>query len=152
MRVVVQRCMKASVQVENNTVGSIGKGLMLLVGFTYGDSEKEIDYMVDKIVHLRIFDDENGVMNQSLLDVSGSILSISQFTLYADTRKGRRPSYIKALNGDEAKTLYQFFNQKLRNAVELVEEGIFGADMKVDFINDGPVTIILEKEGDWDGK
>lgn len=152
MRVVVQRCMKASVQVENNTVGSIGKGLMLLVGFTYGDSEKEIDYMVDKIVHLRIFDDENGVMNQSLLDVSGSILSISQFTLYADTRKGRRPSYIKALNGDEAKGLYQLFNQKLRSAVELVEEGIFGADMKVDFINDGPVTIILEKEGDLDGK
>lgn len=152
MRVVVQRCMKASVQVENNTVGSIGKGLMLLVGFTHGDSEKEIDYMIDKIIHLRIFDDENGVMNQSLLDVSGSILSISQFTLYADTRKGRRPSYIKALNGDEAKTLYQFFNQKLRNAVELVEEGIFGADMKVDFINDGPVTIILEKEGDLDGK
>lgn len=152
MRVVVQRCMKASVRVENNTVGSIGKGLMLLVGFTYGDSEKEIDYMVDKIVHLRIFDDENGVMNRSLLDVSGSILSISQFTLYADTRKGRRPSYIKALNGDEAKGLYQLFNQKLRSTVELVEEGIFGADMKVDFINDGPVTIILEKEGNLDGK
>lgn len=152
MRVVVQRCMKASVSVENKIVGEIYKGLMLLVGFTYGDSEKEIDYMVDKIVHLRIFDDENGVMNQSLLDVSGSILSISQFTLYADTRKGRRPSYIKALNGEEAKGLYQLFNQKLRNAVELVEEGIFGADMKVDFINDGPVTIILEKEGDLDGK
>lgn len=152
MRVVVQRCMKASVWVENNTVGSIGKGLMLLVGFTYGDSEKEIDYMIDKIIHLRIFDDENGVMNRSLLDVSGGILSISQFTLYADTRKGRRPSYIKALNGEEANGLYQLFNQKLRSAVELVEEGIFGADMKVDFINDGPVTIILEKEGDLDGK
>ncbi|MDD5826790.1 MAG: D-aminoacyl-tRNA deacylase [Bacilli bacterium] len=152
MRVVVQRCMKASVSVENKIVGKIDKGLMLLVGFTYGDTEKEIDYMVDKIVHLRIFDDENGVMNQSLLDVSGGILSISQFTLYADTRKGRRPSYIKALNGDEAKGLYQLFNQKLRNAVELVEEGIFGADMKVDFINDGPVTIILEKEGNLDGK
>ena len=152
MRVVVQRCMKASVRVENNTVGSIGKGLMLLVGFTYGDSEKEIDYMIDKIIHLRIFDDENGVMNRSLLDVSGGILSISQFTLYADTRKGRRPSYIKALNGEEANGLYQLFNQKLRSAVELVEEGIFGADMKVDFINDGPVTIILEKEGDLDGK
>ena len=144
--------MKASVSVENKIVGKIDKGLMLLVGFTYGDTEKEIDYMIDKIVHLRIFDDENGVMNQSLLDVSGSILSISQFTLYADTRKGRRPSYIKALNGDEAKGLYQLFNQKLRSAVELVEEGIFGADMKVDFINDGPVTIILEKEGDLDGK
>ena len=152
MRVVVQRCMKASVWVENNTVGSIGKGLMLLVGFTYGDSEKEIDYMIDKIIHLRIFDDENGVMNRSLLDVSGGILSISQFTLYADTRKGRRPSYIKALNGEEANGLYQLFNQKLRSAVELVEEGIFGADMKVDFINDGPVTIILEKEGELDGK
>ena len=152
MTVVVQRCMKASVWVENNTVGSIGKGLMLLVGFTYGDSEKEIDYMIDKIIHLRIFDDENGVMNRSLLDVSGGILSISQFTLYADTRKGRRPSYIKALNGEEANGLYQLFNQKLRSAVELVEEGIFGADMKVDFINDGPVTIILEKEGDLDGK
>lgn len=152
MRVVVQRCMKASVSVENKIVGKIDKGLMLLVGFTYGDSEKEIDYMVDKIVHLRIFDDENGVMNQSLLDVGGSILSISQFTLYADTRKGRRPSYIKALNGEEAKDLYQLFNQKLRSTVKLVEEGIFGADMKVDFINDGPVTIILEKEGDLDGK
>ena len=98
MKVVVQRCMKASVRVENNIVGSIGKGLMLLVGFTYGDSEEEIDYMVDKIVHLRIFDDENGVMNQSLLDVGGSILSISQFTLYADTRKGRRPSYIPSVH------------------------------------------------------
>lgn len=152
MRVVVQRCMKASVSVENKIVGKIDKGLMLLVGFTYGDTEKEIDYMVDKIVHFRIFDDENGVMNQSLLDVGGSILSISQFTLYADTRKGRRPSYIKALNGDEAKDLYQLFNQKLRSTVKLVEEGIFGADMKVDFINDGPVTIILEKEGDLDGK
>ena len=152
MRVVVQRCMKASVSVENKIVGKIDKGLMLLVGFTYGDTEKEIDYLIDKIVHLRIFDDENGVMNQSLLDVSGSILSISQFTLYADTRKGRRPSYIKALNGEEANGLYQLFNQKLRSAVELVEEGIFGADMKVDFINDGPVTIILEKEGDLDGK
>lgn len=151
MKVIVQRCMKASVSVENKIVGKIDKGLMLFVGFTYGDTEKEIDYLIDKIVHLRIFDDENGVMNQSLLDVSGSILSISQFTLYADTRKGRRPSYIKALNGEEANTLYQLFNQKLRQFT-IVEEGIFGADMKVDFINDGPVTIILEKEGDNNGK
>ena len=151
MKVIVQRCMKASVSVENKIVGKIDKGLMLLVGCTSGDTEKEIDYLIDKIVHLRIFDDENGVMNQSLLDVSGSILSISQFTLYADTRKGRRPSYIKALNGEEANTLYQLFNQKLRQFT-IVEEGIFGADMKVDFINDGPVTIILEKEGDNNGK
>ena len=128
MKVIVQRCMKASVSVENKIVGKIDKGLMLLVGFTYGDTEKEIDYLIDKIVHLRIFDDENGVMNQSLLDVSGSILSISQFTLYADTRKGRRPSYIKALNGEEANTLYQLFNQKLRQFT-IVEEGIFGVDM-----------------------
>lgn len=151
MKVIVQRCMKASVFVENKIVGKIDKGLMLLVGFTHGDTEKEIDYLIDKIVHLRIFDDENGVMNQSLLDVGGSVLSISQFTLYADTRKGRRPSYIKALNGEEANTLYQLFNQKLRQFT-IVEEGIFGADMKVDFINDGPVTIILEKEGENNGK
>lgn len=151
MKVIVQRCMKASVSVENKIVGKIDKGLMLLVGFTYGDTEKEIDYLIDKIVHLRIFDDDNGVMNQSLLDVRGSILSISQFTLYADTKKGRRPSYIKALNGEEANTLYQLFNQKLRQFT-IVEEGIFGADMKVDFINDGPVTIILEKEGENNGK
>ena len=147
MRVIVQRCMKASVMVNDNVVGSIQQGLMLLVGFTEGDSLKEIDYMVDKIVHLRIFDDEDGVMNLSLLDVGGSVLSVSQFTLYGDAKKGRRPSYVRALNGERASLLYQLFNDRLRESGTLVETGIFGADMKVSLVNDGPVTIILEREG-----
>ena len=137
--------MSSSVEVDNKIVGQINKGLMLLVGFTDSDTDKEIDYMVDKIINLRIFDDENGVMNKSLIDVNGSILSISQFTLYADTRKGRRPSYIKALNGDKAILLYDKFNNKLKEENIKVETGIFGADMKVSLINDGPITIMLEK-------
>ena len=145
MRVIVQRCDDAKVDVDNKTVGSVGKGMMLLVGFTEGDNSTNIDYMVDKVINLRIFDDENGVMNKSLLDVNGEILSISQFTLYADTRKGRRPSYVKALSGDKASLLYDEFNQKLRDKNVHVETGIFGAEMKVIFTNDGPVTIILEK-------
>lgn len=145
MKVLVQRVLSSSVEVDNKIVGQINKGLMLLVGFTDSDTEKEIDYMVDKIINLRIFDDENGVMNKSLIDVNGSILSISQFTLYADTRKGRRPSYIKALNGDKAILLYDKFNNKLKEENIKVETGIFGADMKVSLINDGPITIMLEK-------
>lgn len=157
MKVILQRCIEASVIVNNNCVGSIDKGLMLLVGFTKGDSIKEINYMVDKIINLRVFNDENGVMNKSLIDIDASILSISQFTLYGDTKKGRRPSYIKALGGDEAIKLYDLFNKTLRkelnklNNNSKVEEGIFGADMKVKFTNDGPVTIILEKEGEISG-
>jgi len=146
MKIVVQRCMKSSVEVDNKIVGSIDKGLMLLVGFTYGDNEEVLDYMVDKVINLRIFDDENGVMNKSLIDIDGSILSISQFTLYGDASKGRRPSYIKAMKGEEAVSLYEIFNRKLRNKNICVETGIFGADMKVSLINDGPVTILLEKE------
>lgn len=145
MKVLVQRVLSSSVEVDNKIVGQINKGLMLLVGFTDSDTDKEIDYMVDKIINLRIFDDENGVMNKSLIDINGSILSISQFTLYADTRKGRRPSYIKALNGDEAILLYDKFNNKLKEENIKVETGIFGADMKVSLINDGPITIMLEK-------
>lgn len=145
MKVLVQRVLSSSVEVDNKIVGQIKKGLMLLVGFTDSDTDKEIDYMVDKIINLRIFDDENGVMNKSLIDVNGSILSISQFTLYADTRKGRRPSYIKALNGDKAILLYDKFNNKLKEKNIKVETGIFGADMKVSLINDGPITIMLEK-------
>lgn len=147
MRIVVQRCKNASVTVSGEVVGKIDKGLMLLVGFTSGDDIKEINYMVDKVINLRIFDDENGVMNKSLLDVNGSILSVSQFTLYADARKGRRPSYVKALGGDEASILYKKFNEELRKSV-IVEEGVFGADMQVNLTNDGPVTILLEKEGE----
>lgn len=145
MKVLVQRCEKAKVSVDNKVVGKIGKGLMLLVGFTQNDNSSNIDYLVDKVINLRIFDDESGIMNKSLLDVGGSILSISQFTLYADASKGRRPSYINALSGDLATKLYDEFNNKLKNKGINVETGIFGAEMKVDFINDGPITIMLEK-------
>ena len=145
MRILVQRCDKASVTVDNKIVGSIDKGLMLLVGFTQNDRSSNIDYLVDKVINLRIFDDENGVMNKSLIDVGGSILSVSQFTLYADSTKGRRPSYINALSGDKAINLYNEFNEKLKEKNVHVETGIFGAEMKVSLINDGPITIMLEK-------
>ena len=145
MKVVLQRSLNSKVEVDNKVVGSIDKGLVILVGFTSGDDIEKIDYMVNKIVNLRIFDDENGVMNKSIIDVGGSILSISQFTLYADTTKGRRPSYIKALNGEKATILYDEFNNKLRKTGINIETGIFGADMKVNIINDGPITIMLEK-------
>ena len=148
MRVVVQRCSRAKVIIDDKVCGNIDKGLVLLVGFTEGDSVKEIEYMVDKVINLRIFNDDNGVMNLSLLDIGGSILSVSQFTLYGDANKGRRPSYIKALGGDKASELYDMFNQKLREKNIKVECGIFGADMKIDFINDGPVTILLERKND----
>ena len=145
MKVVVQRCDDAKVTVDNKIVGKIGMGMMLLIGFTDTDTSKEIDYMVNKVINLRIFDDENGVMNKSLLDTNGSILSISQFTLYGDASKGNRPSYIKALSGDKATILYDEFNGKLKEKNIHVETGIFGAEMKVTFTNDGPITIILEK-------
>ena len=145
MRVVVQRCNEASVTVDKKVVGKINDGMMLLVGFTEGDDSKIIDYMVDKVINLRIFDDENGIMNKSLIDSKGSILSVSQFTLYADASKGRRPSYVKALSGDRAINLYNEFNEKLKKQNVHVETGIFGAEMKVSLINDGPVTILLEK-------
>ena len=145
MRVLLQRVTSSSVEVDNKIVGKSSNGLMILVGFTEGDSSKEIDYMVDKIINLRIFDDENGVMNKSIQDVNGSILSISQFTLYADASKGRRPSYIKALNGEKSTLLYDEFNEKLKATGVPTETGIFGADMKVSLVNDGPVTILIEK-------
>ena len=144
MRVVLQRSLASKVEVDNKVTGSIDNGLVILVGFTEGDNLEKIDYMVNKIVNLRIFDDENGVMNKSLLDVGGSILSISQFTLYANTEKGRRPSYVDALRGEESIKLYDLFNEKLREFVK-VETGIFGADMKVSITNNGPVTIVMER-------
>ena len=144
MKILLQRCKYAKVSVDNKLVGEIDNGIMALVSFTYGDDESTIDYMIDKLVNLRIFDDENGVMNKSVLDIGGSILSISQFTLYADTKKGRRPSYINALNGPDAKKLYDLFNEKLRSIIH-TETGIFGASMEVELINSGPVTIMLEK-------
>lgn len=145
MKVLVQRVTSANVKVNSKVVGEINRGLLLFVGFTQSDTTKEIDYMVDKVINLRIFDDENGVMNKSLLDTEGSILSVSQFTLYADSSKGRRPSYINALNGDKAIILYDEFNKKLKEKYVKVETGIFGAYMQVELINDGPITIMLEK-------
>lgn len=145
MKVVVQRVSKANVTIDNKVYNSINNGLMILVGFTEGDNSFDIDYIVKKVVNLRIFDDENGVMNKSILDIKGSILSISQFTLYADTKKGNRPSYIKALKGELSTKLYDEFNEKLNNIVP-TKTGIFGADMKVNLINDGPVTIIIDSK------
>lgn len=145
MKVLVQRVLSSNIKVDNKVVGSINNGLLLFVGFTLNDTSKEIDYMVDKVINLRIFDDEKGIMNKSLLEVNGNVLSISQFTLYADSTKGRRPSYINALNGDKAIVLYDEFNRKLKDKNIKVETGIFGADMQVELINDGPITIMLEK-------
>ena len=143
MRVLVQRSKKSSVKVNGKIVGKIDKGLVLLVGFTNGDNNEDIDYLVNKILNLRIFDDENHIMNKSILDVKGQILSISQFTLYAQTRKGNRPSYNEALDSIKALELYKIFNEKLRQKV-IVEEGIFGEEMLVNIENDGPVTIFFE--------
>ncbi len=145
MRLLVQRSLNSKVIVNKKIVGQIEKGLVVFVGFTLNDSEKEIDYLINKLLNLRIFDDENGVMNKSVLEVGGQILSVSQFTLYADTKKGNRPSYIKALNSIKAEKLYKIFNERLSKYIK-VETGIFGADMLVQIENDGPITICLEKE------
>lgn len=148
MKVVVQRSNEASVKVKDTIVGKIEKGLVVLVGFTYGDTIKEIKYLANKIVNLRIFDDENGIMNKSIKDVGGSILSVSQFTLYADTNKGNRPSYVNALKENEARILYDIFNDELKSLGINVETGIFREDMIVSITNIGPTTIIIEKKGD----
>ena len=145
MRVVVQRVKESSVSIDNKIYNSIKKGLMILVGFTEGDNSTDIDYIVKKVTNLRIFDDESGVMNKSILDVGGSILSISQFTLFADTKKGNRPSYIKALKGELSTILYDEFNKKLQEIVE-TKTGIFGAEMEINLINDGPITIIIDSK------
>ena len=144
MRVLVQRSLESSVSVDGNCIGKIDNGLVLLVGFTEGDTIENIKYLVRKIVNLRIFPDENDVMNKSILDYGGSILSISQFTLYGDCSKGNRPSYIKSLNNNDARCLYDLFNEELRKFID-VSTGEFGADMKVSITNDGPVTIWLER-------
>ena len=145
MKVVVQRVKKASVEVNEKIVGKIDSGVLLLVGFTYDDDIEKLKWMARKIVNLRIFDDENGVLNLSLKDGGGSVLSVSQFTLYADPKKGNRPSYVNALNGEEAVILYDKFNEILRNDDIKVETGMFGEEMEVSLVNDGPITIIVEK-------
>jgi D-tyrosyl-tRNA(Tyr) deacylase len=146
MRCVVQRVLNSSVTVNNETVGAIGPGLMVLIGVSTDDTDADLKYMTDKVPNLRIFDDENGVMNRSVLDVGGSILAISQFTLYGDARGGRRPSYIRAARPEEANQMYQRLVAAWREKGIHVETGIFRADMQVSLINDGPVTILLDSE------
>lgn len=144
MKVIVQRSLHSCVSVNNIIIGEIEKGIVLLVGFNVDDTIDDIKYMVKKIPNLRIFDDESGIMNYSLLQSGGEILSISQFTLYADTKKGNRPSYIHAMKNETAKKLYDYFNEELKKIGIIVKTGQFGADMKVSITNDGPVTIVLE--------
>lgn len=144
MRLVVQKVSQSSVKIEGEIVGAIDKGYMVLVGITNGDDELLVEKMVDKLVNLRIFEGENDKLNLSLLDVGGSVLSISQFTLYANCKKGRRPSFIDAAKPDISSPLYDFFNKKLEEKGINVERGVFGAMMEVSLINDGPVTIILD--------
>ena len=144
MKVIIQRSLKSSVSVNNNVVGKIEKGMVILVGFTQDDTIEDIKYLVKKIINLRIFDDENGIMNKSLIDTNGSILSVSQFTLYANCKKGNRPSYVEALNSSDAIKLYDLFNEELKNNNINVETGIFGAEMTLNITNNGPITITLE--------
>lgn len=147
MRVVVQRCSRAEVRIAGIAVGKIGQGFMLLVGITETDTQAEANILAKKIAQLRVFEDTEGKMNLAIHDVGGAILSISQFTLYADCRKGNRPSFIRAARPEQASPLYDYFNETLRTTYNLqVETGRFGADMKVDFINDGPVTILLDTD------
>lgn len=143
MKAVVQRSKKSSVSVDGKLVNEIDNGMVLLVSFTQGDTIDNILKMTKKIANLRIFDDENGIMNKSILDAGGEILSISQFTLYGDTTKGNRPSYIKALNGEDAIKLYETFNEEMNKYV-VTKPGIFGAEMMVNISNDGPITLIME--------
>ncbi|MED3910406.1 D-aminoacyl-tRNA deacylase [Peribacillus simplex] len=146
MRVVLQRSKAAKVVVANQIIGQIDSGLVLLVGVTHGDTIDDAAYLADKIVNLRIFEDENEKMNHSLLDVGGSILSVSQFTLYGDSRKGRRPNFMDAARPEEANEIYEAFNEELRKKSVHTETGQFGAMMDVQLTNDGPVTLILESK------
>lgn len=145
MRFLVQRVSKAKVVVDNEIVGKIEKGFMTLIGIKQGDTKKEADKLIKKMLKLRIFEDENGKMNLNIKQVDGKILAISQFTLYADTKKGNRPSFINAAKPEEAEELYEYIINELSNEIN-VEKGVFGAHMDVDFVNDGPVTILLEEE------
>lgn len=146
MKAVIQRTTNASVTIDGSVVGEIDHGLVVLLGVTHEDTEQDVNYLVNKIINLRIFEDENEKMNLSLKDTEGSILSISQFTLYADTRKGRRPSFVHAAKPDEANRLYESFNEALRQEGIHVETGEFGAMMDVNLTNNGPVTIIIDSK------
>ena len=146
MRVVLQRVSHASVTVEEKVIGQIQRGFLLLVGVTHDDAMEDMEYLVRKIVQMRIFEDEEGKLNRSIQDIGGEILSVSQFTLYADTKKGNRPSFSKAAPGDVAIDMFEQFNSLLRDTGIPVETGQFGADMKVELLNDGPVTILLDSK------
>lgn len=146
MKIVIQRVKESSVSIDGQIKGSIQKGYMTLVGFCESDTKAIVDKMIDKMIGLRIFEDDQGKMNLSLTDVQGAILSISQFTLYADCRKGRRPGFTDAAKPDTAIPLYDYYNQKIQDSGIHVETGVFGADMKVSLLNDGPVTILLDSQ------
>ena len=146
MRVVLTTVLEAKVEINKKVVGAISRGYLLLVGFTDGDNKETVDKMIDKILSLRAFSDEHGNINISLQDVNGSILSVSQFTLYANTAKGRRPSFVDALRPGEAEPLYDYFNQQLELKHGKVSTGVFGADMQVSSINDGPFTLLLDSK------
>ena len=146
MRVVLQRVSHASVTVEEKVIGKIKRGFLLLVGVTHDDAMEDMEYLVRKIVQMRIFEDEEGKLNRCIQDIGGEILSVSQFTLYADTKKGNRPSFSKAAPGDVALKMFEQFNGLLRDTGIPVETGQFGADMKVELLNDGPVTILLDSK------
>lgn len=146
MRAVIQRVSQAKVVVDDNTVGQINRGFMILLGVHEEDTQADVDYLVGKISKLRVFEDDQQKMNRSIIDVDGKILSISQFTLFADTKKGNRPSFVQAAKPDVAIPLYEAFNEGLRQAGIPVETGIFGADMKCHLVNDGPVTIIIDSQ------
>ena len=146
MRAVVQRVKKSSVKVDNKVIGSIDRGINVLLGVEDGDTLDDVKYLVEKIVNLRIFEDEDDKMNLSLLDVNGEMLAISQFTLLGDCRKGRRPSYIKASKPDFANEMYEKFVESCRARIKKVETGKFQADMEVEIINDGPVTLLIDSK------
>ena len=146
MKLIIQKVKKAKVEVKNNVVGQIDKGYMVLLGVKKGDTEKEADYLAKKLCNLRIFEDDNGKMNLSIKDVNGELLIISQFTLYGNTKEGNRPSFIEAGEPHMAEELYEYMIQEAKKSVPVVEHGIFGADMKVSLINDGPFTIILDEK------
>ena len=146
MRVILTTVLEANVKVNDRMIAKINRGYLLLVGFTSGDDKETVDKMVDKILSLRVFPDEHGQINISLQDVNGEILSVSQFTLYADARKGRRPSFVDALRPGEAEPLYDYFNEQLEMKHGKVSTGVFGADMKVTSINDGPFTLLLDSK------
>jgi D-tyrosyl-tRNA(Tyr) deacylase len=146
MRAVVQRVSSSCVKVEGEVVGEIGKGLMVLLGISKGDNIEDVMYTKDKLLNLRIFEDSEEKMNLSLRDVNGELLIVSQFTLYGDCRKGRRPNFMEALSGEEAKKLYEIFVEECRKVIPKVETGVFGAMMDVSLVNDGPVTLLLDSK------